>query len=175
MKTLVLSAILVSAGAMAQAATISLYRSGAEIGYISCGDAACEGWTGSGWSSDYANMFTIHPPNDAIEEAWVGSIAGEDFSGQSNKDETGAAPTSSLAEYVLFKLGGGNELATTLLRNVSGGAITYTFTQTGTAAGLSHTNVFGEVAAVPVPASGALLGLGLLAGGTFVARRRRKS
>jgi len=186
MKTLVLSAALMAAGAMAQAATISLYRSGSAVATISCGAAACEGWTGSGWSDTSADLFTVHPPNDAIQAAWVGGIVGEDFTGQVDKDETGTAPTGSMAEYVLFKLGGGNEYATALLRNVSGGAITYTFTETAktftkgksakkSGAGLSHTNSFGSVVATPLPASGVLLGLGLLASGAFAARRRRKA
>ena len=174
MKKFFLTSAFLAMAASAQAATIDLLRDGQLLARISCGDAACEGWTDSGWSSTTAHMFTVHPPSDAHEEAWVGDIAGEDFSGQTNKDETGNPPVNSTAEYILFKLGGGNELATALIRNVSGGAITYTFFDSGQAGGLSHTNSFGEISSVPLPASGLLLGGMLLAGG-WAARRRAQA
>lgn len=179
MKTFVLAAVLASIAVSAQSATIQMERNGVSIGSVDCGASACQGWDGSGWSNTVAALEFIYndkgkvSSDEKAEEAWVSNITGEPFTSSNKGGSVG--PANSLAAYVLFKFGGGSKLPSNgLLRNVSGGPITYAFTQAPGGNGLSHTNSFGTIPQTPLPASGILLGAALLGAGV-AARRRRKA
>ena len=139
----------------------------------------CEGLvnTPGVYSASKGQMFTVHPPNDANEAAFVSAntVPLETFTGADKTDfNPGELVTfNTVAAYVLFKIGGGNTLATALIRNISGGEIEITFTKLAGSNGLSHINEFGtSTTAIPLPAAGWLLLTGL-AGLGFAARRRK--
>ncbi|MFN3262937.1 MAG: VPLPA-CTERM sorting domain-containing protein [Pikeienuella sp.] len=121
-------------------------------------------------------MFTVSPPNDANEAAFVSAntLPLETFVGADKTDMGGVESVtfSSMAAYILFKIGGGQDMSVALIRNISGGEIDITFTKLAGSNGLSHINEFGTSTAVPLPAAGWLLLTGL-AGLGFAAKRRR--
>lgn len=122
-------------------------------------------------------MFTVHPPNDAKELAFVNNnlVAGDTaFTSLGTKDDSVGNVFTTAAAYVLLKIGGGSTLATALIHNTSGVEQTYTFTGLQ-ASGLSHINQFGSaVSSVPLPA-GFLLLLTGMGGLLLVGRGRSKA
>lgn len=162
----------------ANASPISLYNDATAMtgfrGTLTC-SSGCEvlvSQPGS-YSSAKGQVFTVHPPNDAKELAFVNAnLTGGDslFSGV-NKDESPSNSFMSSALYILFKIGSGNTFNMFLVHNTGGNQL---FAWSGTqASGLSHTNSFGEISPVPLPAAGYLL-MGAI-GGLALLRRRKKA
>ncbi len=126
-------------------------------------------------------IFTVHPPNEANETAFVnanrnGGPAVE-FGQKINIDDIPGADGEdfdfmSTAEYILLKIGGGNSLNVALIHNLSGGKLNLNFSTTAQASGLSHYTEFGETSVVPLPAALPLL-LTAIAGFGLVGRRKK--
>lgn len=114
----------------------------------------------------FGQMFTVHPPNDATELAFVNNnlVAGDSPFASGTKDDGVGNNFITSAKYILLKIGGGSTLATALIHNISGGTLDIDFGQLGTGSGLSHITEYGSVTPVPLPAGFLLLigGLGAL-------------
>ncbi len=139
-------------------------------GTLTC-SLTCEGLLTSGaFSPTRADMRTVHPPSAANELAFVNSVVPETFISGIKTDDPGNFTSNAL--YILFKIGGGNTFATTLIMNTAGAVQSYSYIPVaGTGSGLSHINEFGVI---PIPAAGVLL-ISALAGLGFASRRRRKA
>ena len=132
---------------------------GTERFTVSCtlGCDAYEGTTPTTWGLD-GDLFETGNSGSATEIAKVNAITGETYTSMT-KDETGTETFTSNAEYILIKIGRGPNVG--LIRNALAGNM-FTFTATGQGAGLSHVTEFGQVSAVPVPASVWLFGTALI-------------
>ena len=192
MKSLLKIATVVSlgiVGSSAHASVINLFGTTGDPGLlrasIDCGGDCLGLETGGTWSSTRGDMFTVHPPSDANELAFVNTYVDPDFLANGTKDNSGATAFTSTALYILFKIGGGNEFATALIHNTSGGLLNFSFTQIATGSGLSHISEFGEacppdffgcgppVNVIPLPAGLPLL-LSALGIGAILRRKGRK-
>ena len=135
---------------------------------VSC-TLGCDAWDGIG-NGGVSNSGTWGLPGDLFELANSGSaaeisavntITGETFTSRTEIDRGGLASVTftSSAEYILLKIGSTPNYG--LIRNALAGNI-FTFTQTGSGAGFSHSSEFGRVSPVPVPAAVWLFGTALI-------------
>lgn len=164
-------------GLAANASTISIYDDAATNtdlrGTLTC-SVGCEVLISEPgtYSAVKGQVFTVHPPNDATELAFVNAnlTGGDTPYLTGNKNESPGTSFTSSALYILFKIGNGNTFNAFLVHNTGGNQL---FTWAGnTASGLSHTNSFGgTVSPVPLPAAGFLLVAAL--GGLALVRRRK--
>ena len=176
-------ALALMAGASAAATVINVDDTYPGIsplnGVLTCAQT-CAGLVATGpsvWAIDGAKLFLVHPPNIANETAFVNTATGSSFLTGTKTDVSGD-PFSFVtnALYILFKIGGGGQEASTfLIHNTYGAGLQITWDAVdGQGAGLSHYTTFGvapPAAVVPVPAAGFLL-IGAL-GGLAALRRRR--
>jgi hypothetical protein len=163
------------------------YDAADDRGSLSC-EFACEGLlsnlasgiysqnvpnvsTASGWSVSAADLFYLANNSLATELAFVNAVVDPDFLTGTKTDGTGGSMIfTSMAEYILIKIGASPDMA--LIHNTSGVSQTYTYTAfSGEGAGLSHYTEFGGTE-IPLPAAGFLLFAGL---GALAALKRRKT
>ncbi|WP_136685946.1 VPLPA-CTERM sorting domain-containing protein [Falsirhodobacter xinxiangensis] len=142
-------------------------------GTLTCAPS-CEGLLTSGaYSMTRADVFTAHP-SKASELAFVNGKTGSMFEDLVKDEDPGNSFTSAAA-YILLKIGGGNTFNVALIKNTSGGLLSFTY-EGGKRSGLSHVSEFGMAtppAPVPLPAAGGLMAAGMIALGLL--RRRRAS
>jgi hypothetical protein len=168
LKTALIAAAFTVVGTVASATTLSFYNDvdpNDTLRFtVDC--SSCSAWDGSGWGTD-GDLFD-NPGGAQDETDWVNGITGGGFPKTVDSGDPGDVFVSS-AEYILVKVGVQPNVG--LIWN-QGGEQTFTFTQVGQGAGLSHITEFGRSTVIPLPAAGFLL-LGALGGMGFVARRRK--
>ena len=129
---------------------------------VSCtlGCDAWEGTTPTTWGLD-GDLFALGSSGDATEIAKVNTVTSKSpaFTSLIKTETGGFVGFTSSAEYILIKIGSTPNYG--LIRNALAGNV-FTFTQTGTGAGFSHSSEFGTVSAVPVPAAAWLFGTALI-------------
>ncbi len=126
-------------------------------------------------------LFNLPSNNTAGELAFVNAnlLAGDGPFSSGVTTELGSGDDgedftfSSIAKYIVVKVGGGtNALDTGLLVNLSGGRLFFRFDMVTPGNGLSHYTEYGVASQIPLPAAGWLLLTGL-AGLGFAAKRRK--
>jgi len=130
------------------------------------------------YSTTIGDVFTVHPPNLTNELAAINARTNPsqtflltDFT----KTDPAPVTFTSMAEYILLKIGGGNSNNTALVKNLTPNNM-LTFTpRSGAGAGISHYSEAGELEAVAVPSTIDLLSTlaATLCCGTLLKRRRR--
>ena len=121
------------------AATITFYDNPGTLtgqrGTLSCTNAGCgfEALLASpgSYSSHKGGIFTVHPPNETNQTAFVNDNrkSGDAAFSVPDADKTENAPSSfsSSALYVLLKIGGGDDFQSLLIRNTSGTVLDLTW------------------------------------------------
>jgi hypothetical protein len=163
-----------------KANTISIFDGATLRGTLSDGNAAVtfEGFFGgslsmSSLSNTQASLFTLANANGSTEANALNTLLNSPglFTATTNNTANNGALASfdESGEYFLLKLG----RDTAYFYNSSDSILHLTYTQVGTAAGLSHTADFGAVTpTVPEPSTWAMMILGFCGVG-FMAYRRR--
>lgn len=162
-----------AASTAAHAGTITASQGSTDLATVVCPN--CVGYTAPGVTSPTAAQTeNAQPSNETAEANFINSMTGTTMftSGDADKTNSGGAASfdfTSSFQYIVFKIGNQRFL----IENFAANSL-FEFDQIdGTGSGLSHYTGFGQIAAIPVPAAGLLLGSVLLGGG-MVARRRRK-
>jgi len=182
------AATLAIMGSAASAATLTFYDDVFEADRVTIDCTQCSGYSDAGWvqATGTADLF---PNAGSIQDEvnFVNGVLGANLFMVSDANKTELNPgannytiEASAASYILIKIGSGGGESIGLIRNDSGGAQDYVFTnlcdeeEQCTGGGLSHYTEFGEVPTqVPLPAGGVLLLAAL--GGLGMAARRRKA
>lgn len=156
----------------AHAGTITASQGSTDLATVVC--LSCVGYIAPGTTSPTAAQTeNAQPSNETAEANFINTMTGTTMFTSSDADKISDGGASldftSSFQYIVFKIGNQRFL----IENFAANSL-FEFDQIdGTGSGLSHYTGFGQVAAVPVPAAGLLLGSVLLGGG-FAARRRRK-
>jgi len=111
------------------------------------------------------------PSSESDEATRLNTLAGTSFSmADATRDETPATSFSTLAAYVVLKLGN----VGVYLKNTSGGMLNISYVS-APSLGLSHYTEFGDVEVPEVPIPGAIWIMGMGLAGLGAARRKKKA
>ncbi|WP_170157883.1 VPLPA-CTERM sorting domain-containing protein [Litoreibacter meonggei] len=147
-------------------------------GTVNC-SAACSVLTNAGGSFGFGDPgelfeFPFNGNNPSNELTWMNSVLNTSYGlGDSSKVDSTSSGVNYVTSFLYVILKIGQSPSHTILRNDSGGALTFSYDKaSGAQGGLSHYVQVGQIPTVPLPAGGMLL---LSALGAFgLAKKRRR-
>lgn len=184
MKSKIIAAAVAAVGAalLAQPAFANVITVAGRPATITC-TPSCEAFTGGSpdaegdpttagvLSGTGADLYDGQPSNEGDEAEKLSILIGSPglfTSADGDKTEPPVNPFTTLAEFIILKLGDER----VYIKNTSGGELLIAYAQNGASGlGLSHTTEFGQI---PLPGAMWLMGAGL-AGLGFAGRRKKKA